>query len=195
MPFKEAEVFGIATGDLLSPMISKQTGNVLGLSKEEIFGLLTLIEKSGRNLVLIPLKPGQAKVLLDIHRGYTSRETLDEILQSIVNDSPNNIDLNKATIHHFKLTNSANKLSAQVLLKEPGSFEADSFTCDPIKAIMLYLAKGTKLLVENELFELVADFDFNLKPVDAKSKEQDADLRERLRKIKPEEFGNFSLFR
>ena len=194
MPQTEIEIIGISTASLLSLLMDKDDEKIIGSQEDDLLGLLALKETNGRRLIILPLATWQANDLVDLlkkrsTKGYTVKRILNEIFGA----RRWRYDKKKIVLQKILLFSKDEKLQTELFIKEFGTFENDKFICELMQALILHAINQTRIFVDDELFDLWVDLDLTTRKAEPGSREekQQSCLRERLRNIKPEDFGGY----
>jgi hypothetical protein len=196
MSHTEVSISGTGTASMISLFGNEENKGTLTSREDDIIGEITLREITGKRMIFLPLEVSQVNDLLDVmKRGPTEKYTVKKILNQILGQQVSRYNHKKIIVHKILLSEKNAKLQAEVFIKEEGAFEIDSFPCELLQAFLLYVLQRTKLFVDETLFGLWVNFDLTIGKAAGDSPEDTIQetLRDRLRRMDPEDFGKYSL--
>ena len=196
MPQTEVEILGIRAASLLSLLMDNDDEEIIGSQEDDLLGLLALKEISGRRLIILPLSTTQANELVELYRKRSAKDyTVKRILNEIFGERRWRYDKKKIILQRILLFSKNEKLQTELSIKEFGAFEIDKYLCELMPAIILHIINQTRIFVDDELFDLWVNLDLTTRKAEPGSPEeqQQGTLRERLKRINPEDFGNYQL--
>jgi len=194
MPKIEIDSIGLGTASLLSA--TQDAANNAGIREDDLLTIVSLKEKNGKRFIMIPLLPENARILTKCDRGESNKsQNIKKALLPILGANKKRYSKKKIVVHRILLSVVNNKLQTEVAIKEYGCHEINKYRCALEQGLLVSLINRTRIMVDEELFKLWINFDQTTIEADQGTQKNDMnnDLRERLRNMKPEEFGNFKL--